>query len=240
MDLKFLYFYKKNLFALLRLFKFSKSQYNQDLFALTYLEIYKNWGQHPRFFVEFGATDGVSLSNTVLLEKQYGYQGILVEPAKIWQSELRKNRNCNLDFNCVYSESGKVLTFIEADYAELSTIKNFGTADGHQNERQSAKEYEVNTISLIDLLDYYHAPKVISFLSIDTEGSEYEILKNFDFDKYKFLTIAVEHAYTESKNLVFELLSSHGYVRVAEKLSACDDWFIYPNELPLNLADIRN
>ena len=33
---------------------------------------------------------------------------------------------------------------------------------------------------------------VIDYLSIDTEGSEYEILKNFNFDKYKFNVITVE------------------------------------------------
>ena len=57
--------------------KNTKSQINQDIFVLYTL----NWKRNG-FFVEFGATDGMDLSNTYLLEKDFGWRGILSEP--IW------------------------------------------------------------------------------------------------------------------------------------------------------------
>jgi hypothetical protein len=54
----------------------SYSQIRQDLFVLFAL------GKTPGYFVEFGACDGVYLSNTFLLETYYGWSGLLVEPSK--------------------------------------------------------------------------------------------------------------------------------------------------------------
>ena len=52
-----------------------KRQINQDIFVLYTL----NWKRNG-FFVEFGATNGIDLSNTYLLEKDFGWKGILSEP----------------------------------------------------------------------------------------------------------------------------------------------------------------
>ena len=59
----------------------------------------------------------------------------------------------------------------------------------------------------------YNAPKNIDYLSIDTEGSEYEILKTFDFDKYNSKVITCEHNYTPARNKIYSLLSANGYQR---------------------------
>ena len=71
-----------------------------------------------------------------------------------------------------------------------------------------------------------NAPKIIDYLSIDTEGSEYEILKNFDFESYSFRVITVEHNHTDNRELVKVLLTSNGYKRVHEAISDFDDWYI--------------
>ena len=84
----------------------------------------------------------------------------------------------------------------------------------------------VETISLLDMLDKFDAPRHIDYLSIDTEGSEYEILRDFDFDKYKFSVITCEHNQTETRDRIYDLLTGKGYVRKMEDLSQQDDWYV--------------
>ena len=95
--------------------------------------------------------------------------------------------------------------------------------------RNSQTEYSVNTISLNDLLEKNNSPKVIDYLSIDTEGSEFEILNSFDFSKYEIKIITVEHNYTQSREKIFNLLSINGYNRVLTDVSAYDDWYLLEN-----------
>lgn len=199
----------------------SKSQIRQDLFVLAELD-YKQNG----FFVEFGATNGVDFSNTYLLEREYGWKGILAEPAKCWHADLKKNRSCHIETSCVWKDSASTLSFNEVEIAELSTIDAYSDKDAHRRAREKGRVYEVRTISLNDLLDKYDAPREIDYLSIDTEGSELEILGAFDFSRHVFKVITCEHNYTPSRGKLFDLLSSHGYARVREDVSKFDDWYV--------------
>ncbi|MGO1159059.1 FkbM family methyltransferase [Acinetobacter lwoffii] len=203
-----------------------QSQFGQDLFIL-----YKTKFKRNGFFVEFGATDGKSISNTYILEKDYGWTGILAEPAKTWHPQLKKNRAVIIDHRCVWSHSKEKIQFNETDIKELSTIDYFSALDMHSKMRVNGNCYDVETISLIDLLREYNAPKKIDYLSIDTEGSEYEILKNFDFKEYHIDLITVEHNFTEMRGNILNLLTSKGYVRVFVEYSDVDDWYVHESFL---------
>ncbi len=200
---------------------FTKSQMYQDLFVLAECDFRRNG-----FFVEFGATNGLDLSNTYLMEKNFGWEGILEEPAKIWLAELNKNRTAKIDTRSVWSTSDSTLQFEECVTPELSTIKEFRDSDAHKNTRKNYKTYTVNSVSLNDLLEQHKAPKLIDYLSIDTEGSEFDILNAFDFSAHKFKVITCEHNFTDSRVKIYDLLTSKGYIRKFEKLSLWDDWYV--------------
>jgi FkbM family methyltransferase len=205
----------------LRVVKKSTSQLRQDLFVLRELG-FKRHG----FFVEFGATNGVDLSNTHLLEKEYGWRGILGEPARCWHRELRQNRSAAIETRCVWSSSGSILKFNEVESAELSTIHAFSSADLHSETRRLGRTYDVETIAFNDMLEAHEAPVVMDYLSIDTEGSELEILRTFDFSRRSFSVITCEHNYGPQREEINALLSSHGYVRKYQELSEFDDWYV--------------
>ena len=86
--------------------------------------------------------------------------------------------------------------------------------------------YSVLTVSLNDLLADHEAPETIDYLSIDTEGNEFEVLEGLDFKKYKFGAISVEVNGQEKK--ISHLLGRNGYVQVMSSFSKWDMWFV-PN-----------
>ena len=188
----------------------SFAQLRQDIVAL----IVSNF-RSSGFFVEVGATDGMYLSNTLLLERNFDWSGILVEPAKGWHARLRENRKAIIDTRCVVSHSGGTITFREVDVdPALSGILELSGNDTHEKARQKGNDYLVGCVSLIDLLDEGKAPRTIDYLSIDTEGSEFSILETFDFQRYSFKFISCEHNYSDRRNDILRLLLSNGYVRI--------------------------
>ena len=200
----------------------TRAQCFQDLFVLFELE-----QKSDGFFVEFGAASGVAISNSYLLEKEYNWKGILSEPAHCWREGLEKCRTAKLDFRCVWSESGRELQFHEHPIGELSTLASFNSDEKSYNIKDSGTEYTVSTVSLNDLLEENSAPCQIDYLSIDTEGSELEILSNFNFSRHDIKIITVEHNYViENRQAIYDLLARHGYNRVFEHFSAWDDWYV--------------
>ena len=209
------------------LFRESPSQSNQDFFVLHEL----GW-KRDGYFVEFGAADGRLHSNTYLLETRFGWTGILAEPGRNWRDALSASgRSATIDFDCVWSRTGDQLTFMEASWAELSTIQTFSAKDGHN--RRSQRSYKVNTVSLNDLLERHAAPNVIDYLSIDTEGSEFDILSAIDFDRFRFRCITCEHNFTNDRSKIYDLLIANGYTRVHTEISQVDDWYIYSSKIDL-------
>lgn len=198
----------------------SRSQLGQDLWVLEKL----NW-KRSGYFVEFGATDGVLLSNTWLLEKLFDWNGICAEPNPKFFEKLKNNRSCTTSDECIYTQTGEEVEFIFADV--YGGIKGTGIDDKHFDKRLA---YEKNghtkilkTISLNDILEKHNAPLTIDYLSIDTEGSEFDILQSFDWAKYQIRCISVEHNFTEMREKIRSLLKDQGYHECIEK--KFDDWY---------------
>lgn len=199
------------------------SQLGQDLWVLEQTD-YKNGG----FFVEFGATDGVLLSNTWLLEKEFGWKGICAEPNPRFFEQLEKNRNCIVSNQYIGRASGEEVEFILADVFGAS--KEFAAEDMHMDKRNAYAEAghitKFISISLDDFLEQHGAPREIDYVSIDTEGSEYSILQDFPFEKWRIRFFSIEHNYTEQRLKIRELMSKNGY---SHKEAEWDDWYFILN-----------
>jgi FkbM family methyltransferase len=203
----------------------SKAQLFQDIWVLFELA-----SKHDGFFVEFGAGDGVHTSNTFLLEREYGWSGIVAEPNPVHHKSLRENRRCYVSTKCIAATSNDTVPFVQTADPIYSTMEKYSLNDMHAGARREGRKIAVETLSLLDLLVEAGAPKRIDYLSIDTEGSELEILSNFDFDAYNIRIITIEHNYTQQRELIYELLRQKGYERTFAEFSKWDDWYVNSGE----------
>jgi len=200
----------------------ANGQLFQDLWVL-----FELGGLRGGYFVEFGATNGRTMSNTHLLEKSFGWKGIVAEPNPGYHADLAAARGCHISHKCVYSRSGAHLPFLCTEQGVFSRLAEVVPDDRHEDsKRQNPTEVMVETITLNDLLDEYGAPSEVDYISVDTEGSEYEILAAFDFDRHRVKCFTVEHNFTPMREDLHRLMTAKGYLRRFPEFSRFDDWYI--------------
>lgn len=205
----------------------SHSQLHQD-----FLPIYFLGKSTSGYFIEVGVGNGISNSNTYLLENEFGYRGILVEPNEKFLDSLKENRDA-LIFNCAAgSNDGQSVIFFGTDDGEYSYIANEFVGQGKR--RESILKQTILTKTLNSILIEANSPEVIDFLSIDVEGYEIEVLHGLDLAEWKFKVVCIEHNYNElKKSQIIEIFTSHGYRHVLPVASQFDSFFVMP-ELLMN------
>lgn len=177
------------------------------------------------FFVEFGAMDGIAGSNTLLLERDFGWSGILAEPNPAWHAELARNRTAQIDHRCVFKTTGERVGFAATKHSSLATIAEFAASDGHAQSRTEHEILQIETVSLNDLLAAHGAPRAIDYMSIDTEGSELAILEAFDFARWDVRLFSIEHNLTMREQEIDRLMRSRGYEKRFDGYAVIDAWY---------------
>jgi FkbM family methyltransferase len=194
-----------------------KSQYEQDSWLNE--NVFK--GQREGIFVEIGAYDGVIGSNTYFYEKELGWKGVCIEPIKERYDELVKNRNCICLNCCVYSKNENIYFQENNGYTEmLSGIIN--CYDPLHMIRINKEQRERGGESKILQKPAYTLTKIllenninrVDYVSIDTEGSEFDIIKGIDFDKIKIRILDIENNYRDSPPYIEEFLKGKGYEKL--------------------------
>ncbi len=202
------------------LLKFSENDYDKWL-------LHKTNFKRQGYFVDIGAGDGIIGSNTFLLEKFYNWQGICVDPNPTFLKSLCGSRDCLISDLAVYKQSGKVLPFKHLQQHRTEFIGwhfRSGLAENVDKTSVQFDDHRVYSITLNDLLELYAAPKEIDYISIDTEGSEVDILGNFDFDKYIIKFFTIESNNEENRNKVIDIMSKNKY-NIIEDLESKEDRF---------------
>jgi FkbM family methyltransferase len=199
------------IFCIFQSYQQSKAQLFQDILVDHLLK------KENGFYCEVGACDGLIHSNTFFLEKIKNWKGILCEPASFWLENLKINRpNSIIESTPIFPDHKYNVNFVEKQGG-----RSF--VDFQKKEKAINK---TNTLSLTDLF-VKNSVKEVDYLSIDTEGSEYEILTSLNFEKFRPKIITIEHNYNkEKRKKILYYLSKKNYRRIFKSISRFDDWYV--------------
>jgi FkbM family methyltransferase len=193
-------------------------------------------GERNGFFVDVGAFHPVNSSSTYLLERELGWTGILIEPNPDVNFSERRN--------AVHVRAGVSSRAETLDYWMLpaGSPQNGRNGFPDRNKQGSAQWWRdqegmgitaeqmtptrIDCLPLADMLDRHGAPAIIDYLSVDIEGSEWEVFRDFPFDRYRFRALSIEGPDRD----VRDLFIAQGYREVMNRYAE-NDWdlhFLHP------------
>ncbi|MDO8301903.1 MAG: FkbM family methyltransferase, partial [Sedimentisphaerales bacterium] len=178
------------------------SQNGQDIFLTQTL--FKDKGNGV--FVDIGAHDGITFSNTCYLEKNLGWSGFCFEPNPDVFQQLIKNRTCQCLSYAIADFAGNA-AFMKIDGRSQMLSGLIDKYDpGHLTRiEDELREYggKKNEIKIVcarldEILNEYGVQEV-DYLSIDTEGAEFDILRTIDFEKRLYRVVSIENNYDDNR-----------------------------------------
>ena len=152
--------------------------------------------------VEVGAYDGIKGSNTKLFEDR-GWATICIEPNPYIFKELQQNRNglclnlaCDNFFGKAELEVFDFKSNIQSSLTSLRTDKRL--INEYSDAINKRHFVRVNVDTLTNIFNSFSVYHLIDFISIDTEGTELQVLQGLDLIKYKPKLLVVENNYNDS------------------------------------------
>jgi len=188
------------------------------------------------YFVELGANDGISQSNSYYFEKYRGWKGTLVEPVPHNYLKCIKNRKkktkvflnacVSFDYNekfveIIYSNLCSTAVGVETDVENLESFHEEHKKFLEEEDDELNFKFGAIAENLNNILFKANAPKQIDFLSLDVEGSEIEVLKGVNHNEYRFKLICIE---SRDIKKITNYLEMNNYLFV-EKLGGLDYLF---------------
>ena len=184
------------------------SQSNQDKWVVEFFKFKKNG-----YFIELGAYDGIQTSNTYYMEKNLGWEGLCVEAnPRVYESLIKNRTSKNINV----------------------ALNNYVGECFFTNDKITTTGVKVPCDTLNNILREHNCPKNIDYLSIDIEGYEYIVLKDFNFKEWSIGLMTVEHNLycdgNDRKDKLFTLLTNNGFTRVVEDAPCLDKNPLYHNK----------
>jgi FkbM family methyltransferase len=202
------------------------SQYGQDHFLDKEVFKQRNYG----IFVDIGAHDGLTYSNTAFFEKYRGWKGICIEPNPIVFNRLVNARPLSTNLNLCVGVKNTLVDFYKVEgYSEMLS----GVKDNYDNKHLKRLEREINErgggVELIKLKSMplslilkERGVSKVDYISIDVEGSEEEVLNSIDFKEVEIHAISIENNYSNAS--IHRIMDLKDY-KLIRKLK-CDEIYI--------------
>ena len=196
------------------------SQFGQDLTIIQYLQR-KGLSTHNKFFVDIGAYDGVWSSNTYLLERCFGWQGICIEAEPENFKDLTSPvnpRTCTK----IHIALGKSVG--HANILHSSTVSTVLVNNTERKRRAGTDRSSVVPMTTLNHVLHAFNIRFVDFMSMDIEGAEVDVIKSSGLGNAHIDTLTVE--VSNSDPLLQTLIHNQGYTEF-KKLG--EDVFFYKN-----------
>jgi len=189
-------------------------------------------------FLDVGAANGINLSNTYYFERFMHWTGLCIEPRKQTFNILQKNRTCICENICIANNAHGSEEFTEftGNWLPLLSGLERNFYPEHQEKiregleqkyyKHQAFKYPVTSCKLQELL-VKHALYEIDYCSIDTEGSELEILQSIDFSSASITAFSIENNYNNQE--IESFMRRKGYdlaCRIGKAQYALDEIYL--------------
>ena len=162
------------------------------------------------WFVDLAANHAWRWSNTFVLERDFNWTGVCIEPNPEYWEEYSSIRSCQLVKQVVGKIDGEQISF--AMRGAVGGIMRDGFDNKAPRGDRETRQVETHTtVSLASTLAKTGAPSIVDYLSLDIEGAEAYVMESFPFDKYTFLAMTVERP-----RRLRRALESKGYVYIRD------------------------
>ena len=211
---------------------FGQAQMLQDLWVLS-----NSSSVSAGSFVDVGACMPVKYSNSYILQKNFGWSGVLVEPNPRLASALRLER-ATTTVSVVEAalgssrNSGKLV-----EYGPLSSLTSTSGNDmyGAKRLRRQTEPDGLVDVDIVTFDEVFHCLRdksMINYLSIDVEGADLDVLRSFPFDKCEVHLITIEHNCDKNiEKQIDDLMTKLDYERVLKRWSSIDSWYVSPKKI---------
>ena len=192
----------------------SWSQYGQDRFIDKLLEHKRNGT-----FIEIGGYDGEMFSNTLFLEKERGWTGLLVEANPYtYEQMVRKDRNCFMINSCISDKMHNMTFIIGGGLTSAIEIiskrhqdrieRDFKVYGARETWTHAKENVVVKCYPLSSLMNTLGKTR-IDYFSLDVEGAEMIILQSIDWTQLDIDVFTIETDQHRQEILAF--MKTHGY-----------------------------
>ena len=201
----------------------SYSQHKEDILLSEFFK------EKIGFYVEVGAFDGVTLSNTYLFEK-IGWRGILIEAIPELAKQAKNMRPASIveNYACVSPNDEGPIEFeiLENDKALSSRLIENKKVEVRGKE--NLKKIIVPGLPLDKILEKNNVSS-IDFITIDVEGFEFDVLRGFSVDRWKPQLIILESNHLFPENNILNYMFSHNYRYL--RSTGVNDWYLLDEKM---------
>lgn len=195
------------------------TQLNQDIFALLVNQF------KPGYYIEIGANDGFTLSNTLYLEEHFGWSGLLAEANPKYADSLARRKHATIINKAIADEAG----FEQFTDAGLHGGLTKWLDALHACHTDQALRISVPCITLKQMFDEVRVPEVIDFFSVDVEGGELPIVRQLVQNERRVRCGCIEVNQRENDfDMMKGLLERSDYKIAWEGLTGHDIYFTDP------------